>query len=314
MKTNMRKLLILLVVLLMITSCKKTDTNTSTTAAISVDIDGVPTTFNTDAMAVQTNTYLNYSIVISGYQNTALTSSLMSITIGGPSPITVGTYHDIYTGGDVVNLFRYTQQPGSGVYGTIGSGSDTATVTITSIDSTEIQGTFTAAQPQLLFGSTSPSNHDFSNGKFAVKFNPSSNSIGTLTAKVDGVLTTFNSYATAVEDYSNGSITISGYQGSATTSNELSFSISNNSNSFLTAGTIFSDTSTAGNYPTVTYTQQPGPAVYNDANAQQTTVTLTSIGSDYVQGTFSSTVDVFTSGSPASHVFTSGTFMLPKNY
>jgi hypothetical protein len=306
----MRKLLILPVVLLTIASCTKTDTNTSANAAISVDIDGVPTTFNTDAMAVQTNTYLNYSIVISGYQSTALTSSLMSITIGGPSPITVGTYHDIYTGGDVVDLFRYTQQPGSGVYGTIGSGSDTATVIITSIDSTEIQGTFTAAQPQLLFGSTSPSNHNFSNGKFAVKFNPSSNSIGTLTAKVDGVLTTFNSYATAVES-SNGTITISGYQGSATSSNELSVSISNNSSIPFTAGSVISDTSTNGNYPSVTYTQEPGPAVYNDANALQTNVTVTAIGSDYVEGTFNSTVDVFTSGSPASHVFTNGTFSVP---
>jgi len=314
----MRKIFIVpLVLLLAITSCKKDNTTTSVTATITADIDGVTTTFNTDAIAIKTNLSGTYAIAIAGYQGTALTSSQISIGIGGTDAVTTGAYDDVPSAApDEVSLV-YTQQPGSGVYGAIGSGSDTAKVTITSISSTQIQGTFSGGVV-LTSGSTSPSSHIITNGRFTVTFNTSNgnnnnNSTGTITGKVDGTSVTFNTDATAIETTSGGyMIAIGGYEGGAGSSTGIALSIS--SNSAFTSGTVFSYSNTNGNLPQITYTQQPGTVEYTDLTVQQTTVTLTSVSSSNVQGTFSGTVDILSSGSPSSHVITNGTFNVPLTH
>jgi hypothetical protein len=169
MKTNMRKLLILPVALLIITSCKKSTSGTTASGTITATIDGTPTNFNTDAIAVRTNVSGVYQVAINGYQGAISTSNQISIGIGGAVSVTAGTYGDVPgPAPDEVSLV-YIQQPGTGEYAAIGTSPDTATVVITSISASEVRGTFFGGLV-LSSGSTSPSTHTITNGSFDVKF------------------------------------------------------------------------------------------------------------------------------------------------
>jgi hypothetical protein len=169
----MRKIFILPITLLLvitITSCKKSSSG-SVSGAITANIDGTPTSFNTEAQAVLTNAGGVYEVSIIGFQGAVSTSNQIGIAVAGTSPITAGTYGDNPSSNapDDVSL-TYTQQPGGYLYGASGTSPDTASVTITSISSTEVVGTFTGGMV-LISGSTGTNSHTVTNGKFDVKFN-----------------------------------------------------------------------------------------------------------------------------------------------
>jgi hypothetical protein len=147
------------------------------------------------------------------------------------------------------------------------------------------------------------------------KKSSSGSGAGTITASVDGTSTSFSNTATALESSStnNGvtaySLLIVGFQGSPSSSNSITLTIGSDA-PFGADSTYTGLASPSNNLAEVAYVQQPGDVSYSDLLAGPTTVTIKSISSTNVQGTFSSTVGVFGSGTPASHTFTNGTFNL----
>ncbi len=138
---------------------------------------------------------------------------------------------------------------------------------------------------------------------------------GTINATVDGTATSFSNTATAVESSAtnNGvtaySLLIVGFQGSPSSSSSITLTIGSDA-PFGADSTYTGLASPSDNLAEVAYIQQPGNVSYSDLLAGPTTVTIKSISSTNVQGTFSSTVGIFGSGTPSTHTFTNGTFNL----
>jgi hypothetical protein len=165
----MRKIIILPVALLLvITSCKKSSSH-SVSGAITANIDGIPTSFNTEAIGTLTSYGGVYELGLTAFQGAISTSNQITIGVAGSTAITPGIYGDQPGPNttDEVSL-AYTQQPGTILYGASGTGTDTASVTITSISSTEAIGTFTGGVI-VVTGTASPTEHIITNGKFDVK-------------------------------------------------------------------------------------------------------------------------------------------------
>jgi hypothetical protein len=172
----MKKVFFLSIIsLLAITSCKKSSTSNGT-GTITANVDGTPTTFNTDAQAFSVNSSGVYSIAIGGFQGAGGNSYEIAITIGGTAPVTSNTtYGDdpSINPDDEVSLV-YSLFAGNNItaeYGADGTSPNTATTTITSISATNIQGTFSGGVT-LVNGSGTPTSHTITNGRFNVKVTP----------------------------------------------------------------------------------------------------------------------------------------------
>ena len=166
----MKKIFILpIALLLFITSCKKSSSGSSVSGAITANVDGTPTSFNTEAVGFLVNSGGVYQLSLTAFQGAVSSSNQITIAVAGSAAITPGTYGDQPSSGapDEVSL-AYVQQPGSILYGASGTGTDTASVTITSINASEAKGTFTGGVT-LISGSGSPTEHIITNGKFDVK-------------------------------------------------------------------------------------------------------------------------------------------------
>ncbi|MFI5161042.1 MAG: hypothetical protein ACHQHN_07175 [Sphingobacteriales bacterium] len=136
---NLRLLLLPLCVLFVLTSCKKNSNTTgNTTGTITVNIDGTAQTFNVGATAHVDNTGGFYTLSLIGVQSASAANSII-VEVTNSSPIVAGTY----TGTNSQADMSYTQVSGSAVYQFDGSNNaSNATITIKSISSTNVQGTF----------------------------------------------------------------------------------------------------------------------------------------------------------------------------
>jgi len=142
---------------------------------ITADIDGAPisfsntTDFSNNVTAVQTYASGYYQIDITGVipPVQAITGSdKILISIGGTVPITAGTYNDEWSSQPVYGGIGYVPVGTQLGYEYTGTGISPyiATVTITSIDSSHIQGTFSGTVLLQLGTAT----HVITNGRFSV--------------------------------------------------------------------------------------------------------------------------------------------------
>lgn len=160
----------LILITTLITSCSKSkhsNNNSSTSVNISVNIDGNPVTFDTLASAIVDNQAGAYVLNITGYQSTAGSSNSISISIlNTTQAIGIGEYTDSTSNAAYTLTFTYTQQPTTAnvIYGS-GTIPYFTTVTVTSINSTSIQGTFSGTET-IISGAGSPATHTFTDGKF----------------------------------------------------------------------------------------------------------------------------------------------------
>lgn len=167
----MKKLLPLLVGMLLISySCKKTNTVTPVNPGFYGTVNGVKKAFNTGAEVQRVNagTGGNYSFQFSGV--TSDTCGLV-INISSQNPITKGTYavNGINVNG-VGPFFSYysTTNGAAGIYIT-GAAPYTGTVTITSLSSTNVQGTFNGSLYETNPGNTARTT-TITNGTFNLNF------------------------------------------------------------------------------------------------------------------------------------------------
>jgi len=130
------KLLLSLCLLLVLFSCKKHSSTPNTVGTLTVTIGGKAQTFNVGAEAHLDHTGDFYSLGIIGVQSTTASNSLI-LTITSQAPITAKSYTDANSEAQM----SYTMTSGS-IYQDDGTGGTSATITIKSISTTNVQGTF----------------------------------------------------------------------------------------------------------------------------------------------------------------------------
>ena len=170
----MKKLLLFSAcIMLAFASCKKNDPTKSTTAVgtISATIGGVNETFTTSVIAESADTPA-YNIAISGFRGTDVNREGIQIGISSYKPITTGTYtissalsNDVvYT--PFVGYYKNTSVSSVATFGTDFSAVNITTITITSLSSTNVQGTFSGVL--INEDGTSTDTQTITNGKFDV--------------------------------------------------------------------------------------------------------------------------------------------------
>jgi hypothetical protein len=163
----MKKLLLFTIcVTLAFSSCKKSSSDIPANT-ISATVDGVDESFNTSPIAeLGTAISLNSNLLISGSNGSGTSSDSMGITIESNNTIVKGSYTNASTNNSSYVSVLYNKAPFSlsnpNIYSTDINGTYPTTVTITSMSSTNIQGTFSG---KLLFkdGTTVK---NVTNGKF----------------------------------------------------------------------------------------------------------------------------------------------------
>jgi len=161
-----KPLFITICLLLAFTSCKKNSSDAPANT-ISATIDGVVESFNTGGGAqLGTAVQLNSNLVITGANGVAAGSDVMSITISSNTSIAEGVYTNSGANNAGFTSILYSKGPFSltnpNIYATDVNGTHLTTVTITSLSSTNIKGTF-SGQLLLNGGSTVKA---VTNGKF----------------------------------------------------------------------------------------------------------------------------------------------------
>lgn len=157
----MKKLIFLLPVclLLVVCSCKKSSTKPANVAGtLTVTIGGKAQTFNVGAVAHLDNTGGFNTLGIIGVQSTTTANSLV-ITVSSTGPITAKSYTDANS----ESQLSYTTAAGA-IYQDDGTSGTSSTVTIKSISSTNVQGTFSGTL--MLITGTGAATQTFTNGSF----------------------------------------------------------------------------------------------------------------------------------------------------
>jgi hypothetical protein len=149
-------------ILLLFTACKKS-TNTAPANTISANIDGVDESFNTNVFAqLGTGAKFNSSLNIYGASGSNAGAHVLTITMAVNQTIATGSYTSGSNSIGFVSIL-YSNGPFSianpNTYSTDVNGSP-STVVITSLTSTNVQGTFSGI---LIYGSTRKT---ITNGKF----------------------------------------------------------------------------------------------------------------------------------------------------
>jgi len=154
-----------LVLFLAFVSCKK-DSSSTSSGSISATVNDTSATFNNSALAINTTANGVYGISITGFADN---SNQISINISGPNPVTTGTYSFSTRGtGDQLSM-GYSIPPNITYIQDSTSTANYATVVITAISSTSVQGTFTG-DLKLFSGTSVVKTKSVTNGTFNVKF------------------------------------------------------------------------------------------------------------------------------------------------
>lgn len=110
--------------------------------SISCNIDGANLTFNTNAEALRFDVGGASSIQIIGFQGVVGSSDQIAIALSSIEPIEAGTYDETGSvNGHAASVF-FVKQGSSFPYINNNSTTNPATVTVTSVNATSIQGTF----------------------------------------------------------------------------------------------------------------------------------------------------------------------------
>ncbi len=119
-------------------ACSKDD-KSSASAAISSSVDGTTIDFNVNAKAVRSQTSGFYSVTITGFQSSSA-SNQIAIVLTSSSPIAAGSYTETDATGQKLSSVNFVQ---SGTpYISYMSATNPSKVTISSITSTAVQGSF----------------------------------------------------------------------------------------------------------------------------------------------------------------------------
>jgi hypothetical protein len=155
------------------TSCKKDSTNNNSSNAISVSIDGTPTTFNIEAKAIKESVTGGYGITIQGYKkDPAVSQTNLSFSVVSPDAITAKTYIENTSGNPliVMTYFLDTTVLGIGITASnYGSTTHPVTITITAITSSTVKGMFSGELSYTDLNGN-PAKDVLSNGTFNVNF------------------------------------------------------------------------------------------------------------------------------------------------
>jgi len=159
--------------LLLFLSCKK-DSNRSTpkpTNTLSATIDGVNETF-TDSLEADTVINVNdpkYTINVTGLRGSGASREGLSFSVNSDSPVTKGTYSitsQTNTGRTTFPYIVYWKgEPNAFTFGTDESGVNITSITITSINNSNVQGVFSGV---LISGPFYNTSRTVTNGKFNV--------------------------------------------------------------------------------------------------------------------------------------------------
>jgi hypothetical protein len=153
--------------LFILSSCKKHSPAINVTGTFTATINGTPETFNVGAAAQTENVSGFYSLSLVGVQSTSVANSML-ISINSSTPITAGTY----TGASTQASISYTLASGS-IYQYDNTEGSSATVTIKSISSTSVQGTFSGTLN--IISGNGAATQTLTNGTFNLNIQQASN-------------------------------------------------------------------------------------------------------------------------------------------
>ena len=155
-------------VMLAFASCKKSDKNAPAGSnTITANVDGNAVDFNNGATGLLSISQGGYVLFVSGFSGTGSSEQSMQIGIDSQKPITTGTY-SLSSSTDPNATASPQLAYGLGAptpIGFITDGVNLTTITITSISSTNVQGTFSGV---LLSSQDATTTKSITNGKFNV--------------------------------------------------------------------------------------------------------------------------------------------------
>lgn len=145
-------------------SCKKDkDTTETKSATVSASVDGTATNFNTNALAAQAS--VNGS-TITTIQGTAANKSIISIAIYGT--ITAGKTYSNNASDDLDKPIMGFEAGDDQYYNDDNSTTNIVSITITSVTSSTVAGTFKGDLTTFSVGNDAPKTKSITNGKFNV--------------------------------------------------------------------------------------------------------------------------------------------------
>ena len=138
---------------------------------IIASVDGKPDTFNVITAAKIVTTPGAYQLLLTAAANNTSSADVMTLRIDGHIPIATGTIVEtINTGANAsyIPWLIYTLNDPWAVYEQTVNGSIPVTISITSLTSTNVQGTFSI--PLFRLNGTGPEDKIITNGSFNVNF------------------------------------------------------------------------------------------------------------------------------------------------
>jgi hypothetical protein len=158
-------------VMLAFSSCKKSAPKITTSNTITANVGGSGLTFNSAVTGLLANSSGSYVLLITGATGTGSNAQVMSIAIDSENPIVKGTYTiNSSTSSDATSFPQLSYVQSASTTNPVSftsdlTGTNASTVTITSISSTNVQGTFNGVLLSDQDGTTTKS---VTNGKFDV--------------------------------------------------------------------------------------------------------------------------------------------------
>ena len=144
-------------------SCKK-DKDSTPSATISASVDGTATNFNTGAIAIQGSVN---GATITNIEGTAANKTAISITISG-TPVAGKTYSNTSSNDDDKPLIAYIVTDDEQYLNDDDSQSNPASLTITSVTSTTVEGTFKGDLVDIQGSNGTAKKKVITNGKFNI--------------------------------------------------------------------------------------------------------------------------------------------------
>lgn len=123
-------------------SCNKDDSDAPASRGISCTIDGVNATFNILAKAIRADVPGAYSVQMIGYRATAVSSDQIAIGVSSFNQIAAATYNEDGSANGGAGFVNLVENGNAYPYISYVSPTNPATITITAISSSSIQGTF----------------------------------------------------------------------------------------------------------------------------------------------------------------------------
>lgn len=150
-------------------SCKKDGSGTTSgSGTITCTLDGVNVSFNVNAKAMRMNAGAEQSVQITGMQASG-NSNQIAMVVTGSSAITAGTYSENDQNGNVAGI-NYIEAGNTYPYVSYNSTTNPATITITAISSTSVQGSFKGDVYLMSSNGVTSTKKVVTNGQFKVNF------------------------------------------------------------------------------------------------------------------------------------------------